>query len=365
MADYAQWNDATTPLSGDELAVIFQNGNEVKTEVSNFGGGAAVSAILVESGSSKKISQLPGASHPLSVTNPQEGVPAVQVDGDDDLVNTFLTRGNLLGTPLTNITRTFLVVGMGPNSLVGHEYSTIMCEATGALTLQLGDIHDYDTEAQGATYTIVMASEPGASVEIDAPVNNSFNWGSNFSPNGGTLTTTQPGSSITITGNPDGFVWYVESFEGTWTMTTTGSPVTFTSPSAGGGGVQTAQVSLSSAQLLALNATPVLIVAAPGAGKVLSLLSVMYDYVFVTTPYTEADPVRLCYNSDPSLQIDAGATFDGGTSVSSILINPSQSQTGGPTASLDNSAIWLAVPSAMTAGDGTLKVTANYLVLTR
>src|SRR5690348_5643314 len=50
--------------------------------------------------------------------------------------------------------------------------------------------------------------------------------------------------------------------------------------------VQTSSVEITSAELLALRATPQIIVAAPGPGKMIVFLNAMLNYQFVTTPYT-------------------------------------------------------------------------------
>jgi hypothetical protein len=51
-------------------------------------------------------------------------------------------------------------------------------------------------------------------------------------------------------------------------------------------GVQVATVTLTSAQLKALNTTPVQIIPAPGAGKVIALLGGFAQYNFGTVAYT-------------------------------------------------------------------------------
>src|SRR5689334_12942887 len=56
-----------------------------------------------------------------------------------------------------------------------------------------------------------------------------------------------------------------------------------------GGAVQTAIVTLSSAQLLHLHATAVQLVPAPGAGNVIKPISFTLEYKFGTAPYTAPD----------------------------------------------------------------------------
>ena len=56
-----------------------------------------------------------------------------------------------------------------------------------------------------------------------------------------------------------------------------------------GGGVQTASVTLSSAQLLNLRTAPVQLVPAPGAGSIVKPLSITLEYKAGSTPYNAAD----------------------------------------------------------------------------
>lgn len=132
---------------------------------------------------------------------------------------------------------------------------------------------------------------------------------------------------------------------------------------AGSGGPQTAQVELSSADLLVLSVIPVLIVPAPGAGNVLSLVSVMYDFTFGTTAYMGSDNAGLYYGPTTDTAVDTGF-LAGATAISFIIVEPAVIG-GGVPESLDNIAFYLCVASPLTLGDGTLKVTANYLTLTR
>jgi hypothetical protein len=52
-----------------------------------------------------------------------------------------------------------------------------------------------------------------------------------------------------------------------------------------GGGVQTASVTLTSAQVQHLHASPVQLVASPGAGQFVDVISVAYQYRAGSTPY--------------------------------------------------------------------------------
>lgn len=68
--------------------------------------------------------------------------------------------------------------------------------------------------------------------------------------------------------------------------------------------VQRATVSLTSAQILALRATPKTLVAAPGSGKYLELVSALLKLTATATAYTEtADNMAIRYTDGAGLQV--------------------------------------------------------------
>ncbi len=105
----------------------------------------------------------------------------------------------------------------------------------------------------------------------------------------------------------------------------------------------TVKVSISSAEILALNATPKVVQAAPGAGNLLFPVAILWKYTFGTTPYATNLTLRVrmggtmmsnagilnqtgdCY----SLQPLAGGVFALDISNTAISIDV---QTGNPTA---------------------------------
>lgn len=68
-----------------------------------------------------------------------------------------------------------------------------------------------------------------------------------------------------------------------------------------GGGLQLLAATLSSAQILALNSTPVTVVPAPGAGLTLVPILTYAELVFVTAAYTAGGQVDLIYTGDTGL----------------------------------------------------------------
>src|SRR6516164_884641 len=66
----------------------------------------------------------------------------------------------------------------------------------------------------------------------------------------------------------------------------------FKVPAGGGVSLQSATVSLTSAQIKSAGSSPVTILAAPGAGKMTQLLFTIYEYTFLTAAY--AYPGSVC-----------------------------------------------------------------------
>jgi hypothetical protein len=139
----------------------------------------------------------------------------------------------------------------------------------------------------------------------------------------------------------------------------------FRNPS--GGGIQSTTVSLTSVQLLGLGTSPVLILAAPGAGKVTVVLNTIYEYTFGSVAYTYAGGGGgLFYGS--SIE---GATADNGDSS---LLNGTVNQiiitAGGDTSNVNatsavaNQPLYYATNGNPTLGNGTLKITVYYLTFT-
>jgi hypothetical protein len=58
------------------------------------------------------------------------------------------------------------------------------------------------------------------------------------------------------------------------------------------------KVSLSAAQILSLNSSPVQLVAAPGANKVVQVLSVLFKYTFVSAAYATNTTLQIKLGSD-------------------------------------------------------------------
>lgn len=126
----------------------------------------------------------------------------------------------------------------------------------------------------------------------------------------------------------------------------------------------TAVVSLTSAQILALNATPVSLVAAPGTGKAIIVRGITLKMVTTATAYANGGALEFRYTNASGAKVSADiaaavVTAGAGTSYTSVA---------GVTTSLTpvvNSAIVIDNATApFITGTGTAVVTVSYDVVT-
>jgi hypothetical protein len=140
----------------------------------------------------------------------------------------------------------------------------------------------------------------------------------------------------------------------------------------GGAPLQTATVTLSSAQIKSLAGAPVQLVPAPGAGNTIVVSSLVSTLTYGTVAYTDAGAVSLSlrYDVGPSTvgtscsalyNVIAGSTSQTGVDVPNPVINPNPS----PVANVQNKALVLVNTGAndFAAGDGTVTLTVSYQVV--
>ena len=141
---------------------------------------------------------------------------------------------------------------------------------------------------------------------------------------------------------------------------------TFKAPA--GGAVQSVTVSLSSAQLLALNTSPVTIVPAPGAGSYILVLVTSYELIYGSSPYSLAgDPPGLAYGGNATYPADEGwnvSSFTGSSSSVAFVTGPG-SIGFVPTSNVSNQPVKLVADIGNpTSGNSTGKVTVLYATVT-
>ena len=136
--------------------------------------------------------------------------------------------------------------------------------------------------------------------------------------------------------------------------------------SAGGGSGTTTTVNITSAQILAMGATPVGLLPAPGVGMYYDIERVILEYTHVTTAYTLADFIAIYGN-----QTTYGLIYDSLISTAESMvytfspIGASDNTGAGYAEKLNKSVVLSTVTGAdPTDGDGTLKAIITYTVRT-
>ena len=132
--------------------------------------------------------------------------------------------------------------------------------------------------------------------------------------------------------------------------------------SGGGPAVQVATTNLSTSQILALNATPVTLIAAPGAGLAIIPLSTFGSLTFVTAQYASAGSVRLKYGA-VAAQTLTNVTAATLAAASQVGWDDNAGLTGTAVASIANVALSVDASAAITTGAGSLRVTVSYYVV--
>lgn len=81
----------------------------------------------------------------------------------------------------------------------------------------------------------------------------------------------------------------------------------------GGGNIIIADVPINSATYLTIGASTVVLLAAPGANKIIQVLGFWASYKFVTTAYSNVGQVVIKYNNGSGLSVTGSGTFGSGT----------------------------------------------------
>lgn len=138
--------------------------------------------------------------------------------------------------------------------------------------------------------------------------------------------------------------------------------------SGGGGGgsstTLTSQTSLSSAQILAIYTTPIQLIAAPGAGKIIVPWTIIVDYTFGTSPYSGG---LYMYETTGSQMITSSNTINGSVNIIRIFMLYNGQATNNNVSVVDNAPLMVAGSGGgnPTGGDGTAKITVIYQIINR
>ncbi len=133
-----------------------------------------------------------------------------------------------------------------------------------------------------------------------------------------------------------------------------------------GGSVQTVKVTLSSAQIKALKATPIQIIAAPGLGKTIQVITGTSVYNYGTVDYTGGDTNGLYLGPAANGNFVNqggywGQLFGSGHSTSYTLLMGGANDAA---TNISNQGLFATVPTTdWTTGDGTVTITVSYIVV--
>ncbi len=131
-----------------------------------------------------------------------------------------------------------------------------------------------------------------------------------------------------------------------------------------------ATVTLSAAQILGMYATPVQLIAAQGAGKLILIDSILWDIAFVSAQYAAGGAIQAQYGNTihgagPAASGSLAAASLNGVAASGFLGNASGSATLNAPATVENTAVYLSNASAaFTTGDSTVTLYVRYRVVT-
>lgn len=127
----------------------------------------------------------------------------------------------------------------------------------------------------------------------------------------------------------------------------------------------TVKVDLSSADILALNTTPITLVAAPGSGYAIVPNSIAYRFTYGSTQYTIGPSANI------AVKCSTKSTSNPFTVISDQIITAAANRSGavpsntgtGIDAIVENDSIELLAQSAFSSGDGTLTVWLTYAII--
>lgn len=123
------------------------------------------------------------------------------------------------------------------------------------------------------------------------------------------------------------------------------------------------RVALTSAQILAANATPITLVAAPGAGLAVVVNAVTYNLVAGGAQYATGTAGGLYYGTSAGQAIDThGVTTLNSAASSAAIYLPLVANVA--VASVVNQPVVFTATAAFTTGTGTASINVDYIIVT-
>ena len=127
---------------------------------------------------------------------------------------------------------------------------------------------------------------------------------------------------------------------------------------------KTVKISLTSAEILALNAIPKVLVSAPGAGKIIRVISAMMKVAFNTQAYTTNVVCAVQYNGTSTNILSNSMLSSAETTISQQLASTSISFTTGSSDPVNKAVVLKATAGDPTTGDSPMDVYLTYTVIT-
>ena len=126
------------------------------------------------------------------------------------------------------------------------------------------------------------------------------------------------------------------------------------------GGVRTARITLTSAQLLAMHDTPVQLLPAPGANSMYLVVASSYRLNYGTIAYVESDPIFLFYENGSGERAGDGDGEVLANTIGSVVSSLNTQNVAKPVTGVFDQPLVVTSAADPTTGDGTLEVVVQY-----
>lgn len=132
------------------------------------------------------------------------------------------------------------------------------------------------------------------------------------------------------------------------------------------GGLTTATVDITSSEILNIFTTPKQIIAAPGAGKILQVVSLMAYYKFGTTAYSASASFAFKYDNASGAAVNISSLTMLDNAADALIFPELATQTNDVlvTPYVNKNIIFTNTSANPTSGDGTLRIYVTYKTIT-
>ena len=120
---------------------------------------------------------------------------------------------------------------------------------------------------------------------------------------------------------------------------------------------------LTSAEILALNTTPIELIAAPGAGKMIQLISYAAFLDFNSVAYATNLAFRIIYAGSSEVIVQANSSFINATGDANLLLSPLEAQTQAAEDQMNKAVQAFINTGDPTAGNSDIKTQILYTIV--